>query len=101
MDLSHENLAILQAQVAVQNLMLQALMHSHPEPETVLQHWRRLRADRVAAAYTLPADVRNSDWLSEHIQTFADDWTAELVEAVTRQGERATTPAADRDAATS
>lgn len=85
MDKLRDELAILQAQLAVQHMVLRALMHSHPNPGDLLQQWRRLRADRVAAAYSLPANVRSSEWLSQHVQTFAEDWTAELVDVVTRQ----------------
>jgi hypothetical protein len=87
MDKLREELAILQAQLAVQHMVLRALMHSHPNPDDLLQQWRRLRADRVAAAYALPANVRSSEWLSQHVQTFAEDWTAELVDVVTRQAD--------------
>ena len=87
MDKLREELAILQAQLAVQHMVLRALMHSHPNPGDLLQQWRRLRADRVAAAYALPANVRSSEWLSQHVQTFAEDWTAELVDVVTRQAD--------------
>ena len=87
MDSWHEEVAFLQAQLAVQHLVLQSLAHSHPRPDLMLQHWRRLRADRVAAAYALPADARASDWLSQQIQVFAEDWTAELVDVIARQTE--------------
>ena len=85
MDKLREELAILQAQLAVQHMLLRALMHSHPKPGELLHQWRRLRADRVAAAYALPASVRTNEWLSQHVQTFAEDWTAELVDVVRRQ----------------
>lgn len=84
MDKWHDELAILQAQVAVQHLLLQSMVHSHPRPDELLQQWRRLRADRVAEAYAVTADARSSDWLSQHIQVFAEDWTAELVDAIAR-----------------
>lgn len=88
MDNWREDVAILQAQLAVQHMALRALVQSHPEPAALLQQWRTLRADRAAAAYTLPADVRASEWLSQHVQAFAEDWTAELVDAVTRHADR-------------
>ena len=84
METFRDELAIVQAQVAVQHLVLQSLVHSHPQPDALLEQWRRLRADRVAQAYALPADARSSDWLSQHMQVFAEDWTAELVDAVAR-----------------
>jgi hypothetical protein len=79
-----DELAIVKAQLAVQHMALRALVHSHPRPTAVLEEWRKLRADRVAAAYSLPVDVRTSEWLTDHVQAFAEDWTAELVDAVTR-----------------
>lgn len=84
MESWHDEFAILQAQVAVQQLLLQSLVQSHPQPDELLRQWRRLRADRVAGAYALPADARSSDWLSQHIQVFAEDWTAELVDVIAR-----------------
>ena len=84
METLRDELAIIQAQVAVQNLVLQSLVHSHPQPDLLLQQWRRLRADRVAQSYALPADARSSDWLSQHMQVFAEDWTAELVDVIAR-----------------
>ena len=69
-------------------MALRAVVQAHPHPTELLHAWRRLRADRVAAAYALPAEVRSSEWLSQHVQAFAEDWTAELVDAVTGQGER-------------
>jgi hypothetical protein len=78
-----DELAILKAQLAVQQMALRALAHSHPRPGAVLEEWRKLRADSVAAAYGLPNDVR-SEWLSDYVHTFAEDWTAELADAATR-----------------
>jgi len=99
MDTWREELAILQAQLAVQHMALRALVHSHPEPAALLHQWRKLRADRVAAAYTLPADARSSDWLSQQVQAFAEDWTAELVDVVTRVADRAEASSSDPDVA--
>ena len=83
-----DEIAILQARMGVQHMALQALVQSHARPDAVLQQWRQLRADNVAAAYALPTDVRASDWLSQYVHAFAEDWTAELVDAVTRNAER-------------
>lgn len=85
MDDWRDEVAVLQAQLAVQHLALQALVQSHPQPDVLLQHWGKLRADRVAALCALPAYARSSDWLSQHIQAFAEEWTAELVDVATRQ----------------
>jgi hypothetical protein len=83
-----DELAIVKAQLAVQHMALRALAHSHPQPTALLEEWRKLRADSVAAAYSLPGDVRNSEWLNTQVQAFAEDWTAELVDAVTRRPDR-------------
>lgn len=103
METWRDELAIVQAQVAVQHLLLQSLVHSHPQAKELLLHWRRLRADRVAEAYALPADARSSDWLSQHMQVFAEDWTAELVDVIARGsghfGETATCSEASTPAA--
>ena len=101
MDNWREEVAIVQAQLAVQQMALKAVVHAHPHPEELLHQWRRLRADRVAAAYALPADVRTSEWLSEYVQAFAEDWTAELVDAVTRQADRLGVSSSNSDVATS
>ena len=74
---------VLKAQATVHQMALRALVHAHPDPAAVLAEWRRIRADAVNAAYVLPSDERSSAWLGEHVQAFAEDWTAELVEAVT------------------
>ena len=91
-----DELAILKAQLAVQHMALRALAHSHPRPTAVLEEWRKLRADSVAAAYSLPGDVRTSEWLTEYVHTFAEDWTAELVDAVTGDKRRGS-PKSDPD----
>ena len=80
-----EELAILKAHVAVQYMALRALVQSHPAPAAVLEEWRKLRADKVAAAYALYADDRASEWLTAQVHTFAEDWTAELADAATRR----------------
>jgi hypothetical protein len=100
MDNWREEVAILQAQLAVQQMALRALVHTHPNPAELLHQWRRLRADRVAAAYALPAGVRTSEWLSQYVQAYAEDWTAELVDAVTRQEERLGVSSPNSDVAT-
>jgi hypothetical protein len=99
MDNWRDEVALLQAQLAVQQMALKAVIHAHPHPAELLHQWRRLHADRVAAAYTLPASIRGSEWLSQHVQAFAEDWTAELVDAVTRQADRVNVSSTDSDAA--
>jgi hypothetical protein len=92
-----DELALVKAQLAVQHLALRALVHTHPRPTALLEQWRKLRADSVAAAYSLPADVRSSEWLTEQVQVFAEDWTAELVDAATRRPSRRGSSASDSD----
>jgi len=92
-----DELAILKAQLAVQHMALRALVQSHPRPTALLGEWRKLRADSVAAAYSLPGDVRHSEWLTTHVQAFAEDWTAELVDAVTRRTRQRGASASDPD----
>ena len=87
MDDWRETLALLKAQVTVHHMALRALVHSHPDPAAILAEWRRIRADAVNAAYGLPSDERASAWLGEHVHAFAEDWTAELVDAATARGE--------------
>jgi len=99
MDNWRDEVAILQAQLAAQQMALKAVVHAHPQPTELLYQWRKLHADRVAAAYALPASVRSSEWLSQHVQAFAEDWTAELVDAVTRKADRLDLSSSDSDVA--
>jgi hypothetical protein len=92
-----DEIAILKAQLAVQHMALRALAHSCPEPTTLLDEWRKLRADTVAAAYALLPDIRSSEWLTDHVQAFAEDWTAELVDIVTLRANDTDAKAADSD----
>lgn len=46
MDNWRDEVAILQAQLAAQQMALRALIQSHPQPAALLQQWRELRADR-------------------------------------------------------
>jgi hypothetical protein len=87
-----DEIAILKAQLAVQQMALRALAHTCPEPAALLDEWRKLRADTVAAAYALLPDIRSSEWLTEHVQAFAEDWTAELVDIVTLRVENGDPP---------
>jgi hypothetical protein len=85
MESWREELALLKARLAVQHLALRALVHSHPDPAAVLDEWRKLRADTVAAAYAVHAEAGAGEWLSEHMQSLAADWAAELALAATRR----------------
>lgn len=84
MESLHDELDLLKAQLAVQHMALRALVHSHPHPSSVLDAWRRLRADDVAAAYTSPAEPHAVAWRTETVQRLAADWLAELTRAATR-----------------
>jgi MoxR-like ATPase len=75
-----ETLAMLQAQAAAQQLMLKTLLRLQPDPMTVLELWRGMRADAERSMLDLPSDARHSRWLAEQMQCFAEDWTAELAD---------------------
>lgn len=97
MDDWRETLALLRAQAVVQHMALRALLHSHPDPGAVLAAWLRIRADAVNAAYLLPSDERTSAWLSEQVHAFAEDWTAELVDAATARDPQGAQPDSNGD----
>lgn len=75
-----ETLALLQAQCAVQNLMLRAMLRLQPDPIALLEAWHAVRADAERATSVLPVDARHSRWLADQMQCFAEDWTAELAD---------------------
>ena len=79
-----EELALLKAHLAVQQMALLALVRSHPRPAAVHEAWQQLRADKVAAAYALSADGPTRDWLTARSHALAEEWTAELAEAAER-----------------
>ena len=92
-----DEVALLKAQLAVQHMALRAVVQSHPRPARLLEEWRKLRADSIAAAYSLPGDVRTSEWLTEHVHTLAEDWTAELADAVARHAKHPGASTSDPD----
>jgi hypothetical protein len=75
-----ETLAMLQAQTAVQQLILKALLRLQPDPMAVLDVWRNIRSEAQRCAPDLPSDARHSRWLAEQMQCFEEDWTAELAD---------------------
>ena len=85
MESWRDELDFLKAQLAVQHMALRALVHSHPHPAAVLDEWRKLRADGVAAAYATPGHPHSVTWRTEPVQRLAADWLAELVLAAARQ----------------
>ena len=84
MDAWRDDLALLKAHVAVQQMALRALLQSHPRPAAVLDAWQQLRADKVAATYALSADDPSRAWLTAQVHALAEEWTAELAVAAAR-----------------
>jgi hypothetical protein len=91
-----ETLAMLQAQGAVQQMMIRALLRMQPDPMALLAAWREVRGDGGQVASALPSDARHSRWLAEQMQCFAEDWTAELADLATAAGDAPPPPQADR-----
>ena len=77
---TEEALCDLQAQVTVLRLALRALLRTHPDPGMALVAWRSALVEAARTSPELPDYARNSEYLSERCQAFAEDWTAELVE---------------------
>jgi hypothetical protein len=76
--ITEEALCSLQAQVHVQDLVLRALVATHPDPAGLLAAWRQCLAE--AGSGPVAAHARDSAYLAEHCRVRAEDWTAELVE---------------------
>lgn len=76
-----DELAVMNARLAVQDMALRALVQSHPCPADVLEAWQQLRADKVVAAYAPKADTPARAWLTGAAQALAEDWTTELADA--------------------
>jgi hypothetical protein len=64
--------------VHVQDLVLRALVATHPDPARLLAAWRQCLAE--AGSGPVAAHARDSAYLAEHCRVRAEDWTAELVE---------------------
>ncbi|MGV8944780.1 hypothetical protein [Thermomonas sp.] len=75
-----ESICSIQAQLFAQNVMLRALVHTHPDPVELLAAWRAALTEAVTTNPAAPAHVRNSEYLADLVQTHTEDWTAELVE---------------------
>lgn len=88
-----ETLALLQAQAAVQQLMLKTLLRMQPDPMAVLAAWRDVRGDAERSMPALPSDARHSRWLAEQMQCFAEDWTAELADVAASAASSSKPPA--------
>jgi hypothetical protein len=91
-----ETLAMLQAQGAVQQMVIRALLRMQPDPMALLAAWREVRGDGGQVASALPSDARHSRWLAEQMQCFAEDWTAELADLATAAGDTPPPPSTDR-----
>jgi hypothetical protein len=91
MDNWREELVAIKARLAVQQLALRALVHSHPDPAAVLAEWRELMADSITAAYAPAADASSCEWLTLQVQALAEEWTTELSTASARGGNGAAT----------
>ena len=78
---TEEAISSLQAQVSVQHLVLLTMIKTHPEPVGLLQEWRRILADSINCKSALPSTSRHSDLVRERCETFAEEWTAQLVDA--------------------
>jgi len=77
---TEEILCALQAQVYAQGVALRALARTQPDPATVLAAWREALAEAATCVPAAPAYARNSDYFTERVRAFTEDWTAELVE---------------------
>lgn len=87
--ITEEMLSSLQAQVAMQHLMLLALVKAHPDPARVLAMWQSALADAVDCKSAVPSTCRHSDLIRERCADFSEQWTALLVdEAVVRSSRR-------------
>jgi hypothetical protein len=79
--ITEEAISSLQAQVSVQHLVLLTMIKTHPEPAGLLQEWRRVLADSIDCNSALPSTSRHSDLVRERCENFAEEWTAQLVDA--------------------
>ncbi|MHB8912120.1 MAG: hypothetical protein ACYC42_05660 [Lysobacter sp.] len=77
---TEEALCAIQAQLYAQRIALRALARTHPDPAGMLAAWREALIEAATCSPVLPAPTRNSDYLADQVRTFAEDWTAELVE---------------------
>ena len=77
---TEEALCGIQAQVYAQRIALRALVRTHPDPTRLLATWREAMTEAATCSPVVPAHIRDSDYLAEHVRAFAEDWTAELVE---------------------
>ncbi|UJB19167.1 MULTISPECIES: hypothetical protein [Lysobacter] len=78
---TEEAISSLQAQVSVQHLVLLSVIKAHPQPAALLQEWHRVRADAIDCKSAIPSTSRHSELVRERCENFAEEWTAQLVDA--------------------
>jgi hypothetical protein len=78
---TEEAISSLQAQVSIQHLVLLAMIKTHPEPAVLLQEWRRVLTDSIDCKSAIPSTSRHSELVRERCENFAEEWTAQLVDA--------------------
>ena len=77
-----ETLCAIQAQLCVQRVALRAIARTHGDPGALLASWRDALADAATGSPVVPAHVRHSEYLADHVRALTEDLTAELVELV-------------------
>lgn len=77
---TEESICSIQAQLYAQNAALRALARSHPDPVDLLAAWREALTEAAGTNPAVPAHARHSDYLSDQVRVYTEDWTAELVE---------------------
>lgn len=77
---TEETLCGIQAQLYAQRIALRALARTHPDPAGLLAAWREALLEAATCSPVLPLHARSSEHLAEQVRTYAEDWTAELVE---------------------
>ncbi|WP_363800088.1 hypothetical protein ABU614_08655 [Lysobacter firmicutimachus] len=78
--ITEETVSSLQAQIAVQHLVLLSLVKTHPYPNQLLEKWRAVLADSTECKSALPSTSRESDLVRERCDHFAEEWTVQLVD---------------------
>lgn len=85
---TEETLCNVQAQLYTQRIALRALARTHPDPAGLLAAWREAQIESATCCPVAPAGSRHSDYLTEQMRVWAEDWTAELVELAVATPER-------------
>lgn len=82
---AEEIICDLQAQVYVLRVGLRALAQIHPDPNQLLKAWHEALGETTTGP-VVPAYARQSEYIAERCQAFAEEWTAELVELAVPTG---------------